>query len=114
MALEIKTREFGDITILDLVGRATIGLGNDILNAKMRQVVDGGAKKVLLNLGGLVQIDSSGISSIVRTYVTLERAGGSLRLLSPGGRVKEVLTVTRLLAAIPFFEDENSALASFR
>ncbi|HEY7679651.1 MAG TPA: STAS domain-containing protein, partial [Terriglobia bacterium] len=98
MALEIKVREFGDISILDLLGRATIGLGNDLLNAKLRQVVEGGAKKILLNLTGLLQIDSSGISSIVRTFVTLERAGGSLRLLHAEGRVKEVLAVTRLLA----------------
>lgn len=113
VALEIQIREFGDITILDLKGRATIGLGNDLLNAKLRQVVDSGTKKLLINLTGLVQVDSSGISSIVRTFVTLERAGGALRLVNAEGRVKEVLAVTRLLAAIPNFEDENQALASF-
>ena len=113
VALEIKVREFGDISILDLNGRATIGLGNDLLNAKLRQVVEGGAKKILLNLAGLQQVDSSGISSIVRTFVTLERGGGSLRILHAEGRVKEVLAVTRLLAAIPHFDDENKALASF-
>jgi anti-sigma B factor antagonist len=113
VALEIKTREFGDITILDLSGRATIGLGNDLLNARLRQVVEGGSKKILLNLTGLLQVDSSGISSIVRTFVTLERTGGALRLLHAEGRVKEVLAVTRLLAAIPHFDDENKALASF-
>lgn len=113
MALEIKQREFGDITIIELHGRATIGLGNDMLNAQLRRVVDGGTKKLLLDLGGLAQIDSSGISSIVRTYVTLERAGGALRLLRPSGRVKEVLAVTRLLAAIPHFDEEGPAYASF-
>jgi len=113
LGLEIKAREFGDITILDLSGRATIGLGNDLLNAKLRQIVEGGSRKLLINLAGLLQIDSSGISSIVRTFVTLERAGGALRLLHADGRVKEVLAVTRLLAAIPSFDDENKALASF-
>jgi anti-sigma B factor antagonist len=114
MALEITVREFGDITILELVGRATIGVGNDTLNARLRQVVEGGAKKILLNLQGLVQVDSSGISSIVRTLVTLERSGGALRLLNVSGRVRDVLTVTRLLAAIPHFDDEAKALASFK
>lgn len=113
VALEIQLRQFGDIVIVDLTGRATIGLGNDLLNAKLRQVVESGTKKILVNLSGLAQIDSSGISSIVRTFVTLERTGGTLKLLNAEGRVKEVLTVTRLLAAIPNFEDENKALASF-
>jgi anti-anti-sigma factor len=113
VALEIQLRQFGDIVIVYLTGRATIGLGNDLLNAKLRQVVESGAKKILVNLSGLAQIDSSGISSIVRTFVTLERTGGTLKLLNAEGRVKEVLTVTRLLAAIPNFEDENKALASF-
>ncbi|MBI1750000.1 MAG: STAS domain-containing protein [Acidobacteria bacterium] len=114
MGLEIAIREEGDVTILDLSGRATIGLGNDMLNAKLRQVVDSGAKKLLINLSGMTQIDSSGISSIVRTFVTLERTQGSLKLLNPAGRVKEVLAVTRLLAAIPTFDSESAALASFK
>jgi anti-sigma B factor antagonist len=114
VGLEIAIREAGDITILVLTGRATIGLGNDMLNAKLRQVVDGGAKKLLINLSGLTQIDSSGISSLVRTFVTLERSQGALKFLNPAGRVKEVLAVTRLLAAIPTFDNEAAALASFR
>jgi anti-sigma B factor antagonist len=114
VGLEIAVREAGDVTILALTGRATIGLGNDMLNAKLRQVVDGGAKKLLINLSGMTQIDSSGISSLVRTFVTLERNQGALKFLSPAGRVREVLAVTRLLAAIPTFDDEAAALASFR
>lgn len=114
MALEISFREVGDVTILDLNGRATIGLGNDLLNAKLRQAVDSGAKKLLINLSNMTQIDSSGISSLVRTFVTLERSKGALKFLGPTGRVKEVLAVTRLLAAIPTFDDEAKALASFK
>jgi len=114
VGLEIVVRETGDVTILDLNGRATIGLGNDMLNAKLRQVVEGGCKKLLINLAGMSQIDSSGISSIVRTFVTLERNQGTLRLLNPVGRVKEVLAVTRLLAAIPTFDSESAAVSSFK
>jgi anti-sigma B factor antagonist len=114
VGLEITVREVGDVSILELKGRATIGLGNDMLNAKLRQVVESGAKKLLINLAGMTQIDSSGISSIVRTFVTLERNQGTLKLLNPVGRVKEVLAVTRLLAAIPTFDNEAVALASFK
>ncbi|HEV8384167.1 MAG TPA: STAS domain-containing protein [Candidatus Acidoferrales bacterium] len=114
MGLEITIREVGEVTILDLKGRATIGLGNDILNAKLRQVVDGGSKKLLINLAEMTQIDSSGISSLVRTFVTLERSQGALKFLNPAGRVKEVLAVTRLLAAIPTFDAEPAALAAFK
>ena len=114
MGLDITIREEAGVTILEMKGRATIGLGNDLLNAKLRQVVDSGSKKLLINLSGMTQIDSSGISSIVRTFVTLERNLGTLKLLGPAGRVKEVLAVTRLLAAIPTFETEAEALASFQ
>ena len=114
MGLEIAIREVDDVTVLDLKGRATIGLGNDMLNAKLRQVVEGGSKKLLINLAEMTQIDSSGISSIVRTFVTLERNKGALKLLNPTGRVKEVLAVTRLLAAIPTFEAESAAVAAFK
>ena len=114
MGLEVTARNVGDVTVLDLHGRATIGIGNDVLNAKMRQTVEGGARKLLLNLAGLIQVDSSGISTIVRTFVTLGRRGGSLKLTNPTGRVREVLEVTHLLGAIPTFDSEASALQAFR
>ena len=113
VGLQIIVRQSGDVTILDIQGRATIGLGNDLLNSKLRQVVDGGARKLLVNLAGTAQVDSSGISTIVRTFVTLQKTGGALRLMNPSGRVREVLEVTRLLGSIPTFDDEAKALASF-
>jgi len=66
-----------------------------------------------VNLGGVTKIDSSGISTVVRSFVELEHSGGSLKLLLPAGRVRQVLSTARLLAAIPTFEDEATALASF-
>jgi len=114
MGLEINVRQSGDVTILDLHGRATIGIGNDVLNARLRQVVESGARKVIVNLAGLHQVDSSGISTIVRAFVTMGRRSGSLKLLNPVGRVREVLEVTHLLGAIPTFDSESSAIQSFR
>lgn len=114
MSIEISTRTAGDITILDLKGRATLGKDVDKLNAALRESVAGGARKLLLNLAGLTQMDSSGIATIVRTFVSLGMAGGILKLLAPTGRVRDVLEVTHLLKAIPHFENEAQAIASFR
>lgn len=73
-----------------------------------------GVRKLLLNLEDVTQLDSSGISAVVGTYISLGRQGGSLKLLCPRGRVQEVLRVIRVPNFIPTFEDETQALASFR
>jgi anti-sigma B factor antagonist len=114
MPLEISIRQSGDVTIVDLQGRATIGANTDLLNRHLRKLAAGGGLKLLVNLAGLTMMDSSGIATIAGTYVSLIRQGGRLKLLRPSGRVREVLTVMRLLDSIPTFEDEVEALASFR
>lgn len=114
VGLQIEVRRDGEVTLLDVRGRATIGAGNDLLSAKLREAVEGGCSRILVNLEGITQIDSSGISTLVRNYVTLGKKGGSLKLMKPTGRVKEVLEVTRLVSCIPTFEDEAKALASFK
>jgi anti-anti-sigma regulatory factor len=88
MGLQIAVRKSGTITILDLQGRIIIGASN--------------------------QMDSSGISTLVRSFVTLERQGGGLKLLNPTGHVREVLELTRLIQSIPTFTDEKKALSAFR
>lgn len=113
MGLQIGIREEGDVTVLDLQGRVTIGLSNDILSNQLRDLVDANVRKVLLNLVNVPQMDSSGISSLVRCFVTLQRLGGSLRLLRPTGHVRDVLELTRLIRSIPTYYDESEALASF-
>lgn len=115
MGLQISIRESADVTILDLRGRSTIDGGeSELLSKHLRKLVANGARKVLLNLVGLRQVDSSGVGTIVATYVSLKRKGGELKLLCPRGRVLEVLTLFRLLHNIPSFEDEAEALNSFR
>ena len=115
MGLQISIRESGDITILDLRGRSTIDGGeSELLSQHLQKLVANGVRKVLLNLRELTQVDSSGVSIIVRTYVSLKRQGGDLGLLCPGGRVLEVFRVLHLLNTIPTFENEAQALASFR
>ena len=114
MSLQISIRESADVIILDLRGKATIGVDGDVLGVQLKKLVAKGVRKLLLNLEDVTQLDSSGISAIVGTYVSLGRQGGSLKLLSPSGRVQEVLRVIHVADIIPTFEDETQALASFR
>lgn len=115
MALLISIRECGDVSVVDLFGRSTVDTGeSELLSKDLRKLLDVGKRKLLLNLMNLSQIDSSGVSVIVEVFVSLERAGGVLKLLAPRGRVLNVLTVFRLLDIIPSFEDEKDALNSFR
>ena len=114
MDLQISTRESDDVTILDLRGRATIGADNKLLSSHLQELVAHGARKLLLNLTDLMQVDSSAVSTIVRLYVSLRHQGGDLKLLRPCGRVLMVLKVIHLLDIIPSFDDETQALASFQ
>jgi anti-sigma B factor antagonist len=113
MPLEISIRESEGVTIVDLNGRASIGPNTDRLDHDLRKLAAEGVRKILVNLAGLTMIDSSGIATIAGTYVSLAREGGSLKLMRPSDRVREVLTVMRILNSIPTFEDEAAALASF-
>jgi len=113
MGLQISIRESGDVTILDLQGRATIGVDSDLLIRHLQELVANGVRKLLLNLTDATQLDSSGISAIFETYVSLSRQGGCLKSLCPRGRLRAVPRVVRLPDIIPTFEDEIQALAVF-
>jgi anti-anti-sigma factor len=114
VGLQVSIRESGDVTILDLRGRATIGVDSDLLIGHLNKLIATGVLKLLVNLADMTQLDSSGIKAIVGTYVSLRAKGGDLKLLCPCGRVLEVLRTLHLLEVIPSFEDETQALASFR
>lgn len=113
MSFKISIREAGTIRIVDASGRITIGESSDHLHQELRKLADQGWRKIVVNLMEVSQIDSSGISALVRNSISLTRTGGSLRLLVGVGRVRDALTVTRLTEAIPTFSDEATALASF-
>ena len=114
MSLQISIRESADVTILDLRGKLTIDAGgSELLRSHLDTFIANGVRQLLLNLGAVTQIDSSGLSVIARTCLSLRTQGGNLKLLCPGGHVKEVLGVLHLLEAIPSFENENQALTSF-
>jgi anti-anti-sigma factor len=113
MTLELAKRVVDDVTVVDLSGRCTLGDETERLDRELRKIVEGGCRKLLLNLTELLQIDSTGVSVIVASYVSLRRLKGEVKLLHPTGRVQTVLEITHLLQVIPNFQDETEALASF-
>ena len=108
--IEINVREQNGVRIFDLHGRLTIGDSSDQLTNALTSVLHEGARKVIIDLNGVPQIDSSGISTLVRMSVSLGREGGILRLVCKPGRVLDALTVTRLVEAIPTFDTLAKAL----
>ena len=114
MGLQISPRESDGITILDLTGRLMAGPDSDLLSPNLQELVNKRATKLLLNLTAVTQIDSWSINAIAKTYGSLSRQGGSLKILCPNSRIRAVLKVVHLLDLIPTFEDEAEALASFR
>jgi anti-anti-sigma factor len=111
--MEISVREDNGVHLLEVHGRLTIGEPAEQLNDALQSVVQGGGRKVVVNLNGVPQIDSSGISSLVRISIQLAREGGAVHLVCGAGRVRDALTVTRLVEAIPTFDTDKRALASF-
>jgi anti-sigma B factor antagonist len=111
--MEINVRESGGIFLLEVHGRLTIGEPSEQLTSALESVIGRGARKVIVNLNGVPQIDSSGISSLVRISIRLARENGALHLVCGPGRVRDSLTVTRLVEAIPTLDSDASALNSF-
>ena len=111
--LEVSARESAGVHYLQVHGRLTIGEPSEHLNDFTNQLVQQGARKVVVNLSDIPQIDSSGISSLVKLSISLARQGGGLHLVCGPGRVRDALTVTRLVEAIPTFDNEAAASASF-
>ena len=111
--LNIGERSARDVTILDMIGKITIGEGNIVLRTTIRRLVEEGKKKVLLNFRGISFIDSSGIGELVSTYTTLHHVGGQLKLLDLPLKVQDLLAITRLLTVFDHYEWEADALNSF-
>ena len=112
--LNIRERQAGDVTILDLEGRITIGDGNVSLRNAIRRLIQEGKKKILLNLAGVSYVDSSGIGELVSSYTTIGREKGQLKLLNLTQKIRDLLTITKLLTVFDTYDDEAAALNSFK
>ena len=112
--LDVKERQAGDVTILDLSGEVRIGEGSIALRDSIGKLADEGKKKVLLNLAGVKYIDSSGIGELIAKYTTISRQGGQLKLLKLTDKVQNLLVITKLLTVFDSYDDEAEALKSFQ
>src|SRR5690348_15817826 len=111
--ITISERQAGDVTVVDLEGTVTIGEGSVTLRNAIRRIVGEGKNKILLNLGGVGYIDSSGIGELVSSYTAVKKEGGTLKLLNLTQKIQDHLAITKLLTVFDTFDDEASALSSF-
>jgi anti-sigma B factor antagonist len=111
--MQIDERPSGDVMILDVTGKLTIGEGDELLKDKINSLIQQGHKKLILNLEGVPYVDSAGLGEIVRTYTTVSRQGGNLKLLNLTKRIEDLLSITKLLTVFDTYESEQEALNSF-
>jgi len=112
--MHISERSSGDVMIVDVSGKITLGDGGDvILKDKMQSLVQQGFKNVLLNLGDVSYVDSAGLGEIVHCYATVTKNGGSLKLLNVTKRIKDLLSITKLLTVFECHDNEAEAVRSF-
>jgi len=111
--MQIHQRSIGEVTIIDLQGKITLGEGDELLRDKVNSLIQQGLKKLVLNLAEVPYIDSAGLGEIVRTYTTVSRQGGHLKLLNLTKRITDLLSITKLLTVFETFDNENDAVRSF-
>jgi anti-anti-sigma factor len=114
MSLKLTTRQADGVTILDLSGRIILGEPTALLRDTFQDLITRGQKKVLLNLGDVNYIDSSGLGALVSGFTTLTNQQGQLKLLNLTKKVQDLLQITKLLTVFDVFENESAALKSFR
>ena len=111
--MQIEERPSGDVMILDVTGKLTIGEGDELLKDKINSLIQQGHKKLILNLEGVPYVDSAGLGEMVRTYTTVSRQGVNLKLLNLTKRIEDLLSITKLLTVFDTYESEQDALNSF-
>ena len=113
MSMKVSTRQVDGITVLDLSGRITLGEGSVQLRDTVRDLLAKGSKNILLNLGEINYIDSSGIGELVSAFTTVRNQGGELKLLNLTKKVHDLLQITKLYTVFDIKDDEASAIAAF-
>jgi anti-sigma B factor antagonist len=113
-SIKISTRQVDGVTVLDTSGRITLGEGSVQLRDAVRDLLSKGQKHILLNLGDVNYIDSSGIGELVSAFTTTKNQGGELKLLNLTRKVHDLLQITKLYTVFDVKDDEASAIASFK
>jgi anti-sigma B factor antagonist len=112
LKMETTTRHIGDVAVVDISGRITLGEGNVMLREIVRSLIDNGTKKIVLNLGEVQYVDSSGVGELVKAHTTVRNQSGKLRLVNLNKRLHDLLQMTRLAAVFDIEPDEASAIRS--
>jgi len=113
MSLKAAVRQIGNVSVIDLAGRLTLGEGSGLVRSTIKDLVNSGQKNVLVNLKDVTYIDSAGLGELVGSYATVTNLGGSIKLLHPQAKVHDLLQVTKLYTVFVAFDDEAEALRSF-
>ena len=114
MTMKASTRQVDGITVVDLSGRITLGEGSVVLRDTIREILGKGEKKILLNLGDVTYIDSSGIGELVSAFTSVKNQGGDLKLLKLTRKVHDLLQITKLYTVFDVKDDETTAISSFK
>ena len=113
MSMKVSNRQVDDVTVVDMSGRITLGEGSVVLRDSIRDLIGKGQKKILLNLGDVTYIDSSGIGELVSAFTAVRREGGELKLLNLTKKVHDLLQITKLYTVFDIKDDEATAIKSF-
>ena len=111
--MNVNVRQAGDVTILDLKGKITIGSGDVALRQAIQEVMNSGATKVLINMADVSTIDSSGIGELVSAYTTATNRGARLKLINLPAKVTDILTITQLITVFDVYDSEAEGVSSF-
>jgi len=111
--MQIDERTIGDVVVLDIKGRVQLGEGDEMLKDKVNSLLNQGRKKIVLNLAEVPYIDRAGLGEVVRTFTTVSRQGGNLKLLNLTKRITDLLAITKLLTVFDTYDSEQDAVQSF-
>jgi anti-sigma B factor antagonist len=111
--MQIDERIVGNVTVLDLKGKITLGEGDEALRERINQLMSKEQKRILLNLADVPYIDSAGLGEIVRTYTTVKNRGGQLKLVNLTKRITDLLMITKLLTVFETFDTEQDAIKAY-
>ena len=114
MTMKASNRQVNGVTVVDMSGRITLGEGSVILRDTIKDLLGKGQKKILLNLGDVTYIDSSGIGELVSAFTSVRNQGGELKLLNLTKKVHDLLQITKLYTVFDIRDDETAAVGSFK
>jgi anti-sigma B factor antagonist len=112
--MKANSRQVNGVTVVDMSGRITLGEGSVVLRDTIRDLLGKGQKKILLNLGNVTYIDSSGIGELVSAFTSVRNQGGELKLLNLTKKVHDLLQITKLYTVFDIKDDETAAVGAFK